>query len=97
MTPFDVDYNPREGYGASKVAAEHVVLDSGMAVSVLRPSRIYGVGAPQPREWVFVKRVLDGRAHVLLAGGGRGINHPTAAGNLADHCLLCNLSALYAA
>jgi nucleoside-diphosphate-sugar epimerase len=67
MKPSDVDFNSREGYGANKVAAEHVVLDSGMAVSVLRPSRIYGIGSPQPLEWVFVKRVLDGRAHVLLA------------------------------
>jgi hypothetical protein len=32
-TTRDVDYNSREGYGADKVAAEHVVLDSGMAVS----------------------------------------------------------------
>jgi nucleoside-diphosphate-sugar epimerase len=37
MTPSDVDYNSGEGYGANKVAAEHVVLDSGMAVRVLRP------------------------------------------------------------
>ncbi len=91
MTPSDVDYNSRQGYGANKVAAEHVVLNSGMAVSVLRPSRVYGVGAARPREWVFVKRVLDGRAHVLLARGGRGINHPTAAGNLAALVGFCAL------
>jgi hypothetical protein len=50
-----------------------------MAVSVLRPSRVHGTGASQPREWVFVKRALDGRRRLLLARGGRGANHPTAA------------------
>jgi nucleoside-diphosphate-sugar epimerase len=89
MTPSDIDYNSREGYGANKAAAEHVLLDSGMAVSVLRPSRIHGTGGKRPREWVFVKRVLDGRRHLLLARGGRGINHPTAAVNLAALVEFC--------
>lgn len=89
MAPSDTDYNSREGYGANKVAAENVLLGSGMAVSVLRPSRIHGVGASRPREWVFVKRALDGRRHVLLARGGRGANHPTAAVNLAALAAFC--------
>ncbi len=89
MTPSDIDYDSREGYGANKVAAEHVLLDSGVAVSVLRPSRIHGVGGTRPREWVFVKRVLDGRRHLLLARGGRGVNHPTAAVNLAALVEFC--------
>jgi nucleoside-diphosphate-sugar epimerase len=89
MAPSDIDYNSREGYGANKVAAEHVLLDSGIAVSVLRPSRIHGVGGARPREWVFVKRVLDGRRYLLLARGGRGINHPTAAVNLAALVEFC--------
>lgn len=89
MRPSDIDYNSREGYGANKVAAERVLLDSAMRVSVLRPSRIHGIGAARPREWVFVKRVLDGRRHLLLADGGRGINHPTAAVNLAALVEFC--------
>ncbi len=89
MTPSDIDYDSPAGYGANKVAAEHVLLDSGMAVSVLRPSRIHGIGGTRPREWVFVKRVLDGRRHLLLARGGRGINHPTAALNLAALVEFC--------
>jgi nucleoside-diphosphate-sugar epimerase len=85
----DIDYDTREGYGPNKVAAENVLLDSGMAVSVLRPSRIHGTGAHRAREWVFVKRVLDGRKHLLLAHGGRGANHPTAAVNLAALAGFC--------
>ncbi len=83
VVPGDRDVNSREGYGRNKVAAEQVLLDSGLPVTVLRPSKIHGQGARPPREWVFVKRVLDRREVVLLAHRGRGIDHPSAAVNIA--------------
>jgi nucleoside-diphosphate-sugar epimerase len=83
VAPGDGDYMTREGYGANKVAAEQVLLDSGLPVSVLRPSKVHGAGAENPREWVFVKRVLDRRPAVLLARRGAGVDHPTAAANIA--------------
>ncbi|MFI6597214.1 NAD-dependent epimerase/dehydratase family protein [Nonomuraea sp. NPDC050536] len=83
LAPLDIDYDSREGYGTNKVAAELVALDSGLPITILRPSRVHGVGAARPREWVLVKRVLDGRRAVLLAGGGSGVVHPTAAANIA--------------
>ena len=83
MAPGAGDHNTREGYGANKVAAEHVLLDSGLPVTVLRPSKIHGSGARQPREWVFVKRVLDRRTAVFLAGRGEGVDHTSAAANIA--------------
>ncbi len=83
MAPGDGDYNSPEGYGANKVAAEQVLLDSGAPVTVLRPSKIHGEGATPPREWVFVKRVLDQRPAVFLARRGAGVDHPTAAANIA--------------
>ena len=73
----------REGYGANKVAAEQVLLDSGCSVTVLRPSKIHGPGSRQPREWVFVERVLDRRPAVFLAHRGAGVDHTTAAANIA--------------
>jgi nucleoside-diphosphate-sugar epimerase len=76
-------YDSAEGYGANKVAAEQVLLDSGRPVTVVRASKVHGEGAAPAREWVFVRRVLDGRRAVLLADGGRGVDHPTAAANLA--------------
>lgn len=72
-----------EGYGSHKVAAEQTVLDSGLPVTVLRPSKIHGPGGSHPREWFFVKRCLDRRPAVLLADRGRGIDQTTAAANLA--------------
>ena len=84
MAPSDSDdFDSRDGYGACKVAAEQVLLDDGHPVTVLRPSKVHGPGATRPLEWIFVKRVLDGRDVVLLAGRGRGIDHPSAAENVA--------------
>ena len=83
VAPGDADYATREGYGANKVAAEQVLLDSGLPVTVLRPSKVHGAGAENPREWVFVKRVLDRRPAVFLARRGSGVDHTTAAVNIA--------------
>jgi nucleoside-diphosphate-sugar epimerase len=83
MAPGDGDYTTAEGYGANKVAAEQVLLDSGCPVTVLRPSKIHGPGSRSPREWVFVKRVLDRRPAVFLAHRGEGVDHTTAAANIA--------------
>lgn len=44
MAPGTMDYRSRDEYGANKVAAEQVLLDSGLPVSVLRPSKIHGEG-----------------------------------------------------
>jgi nucleoside-diphosphate-sugar epimerase len=65
------------------VAAEEVLLDSGYPVTVLRPSKVHGAWSRRPREWVFVKRILDGRAVVVLAERGGGVDHPSAAANIA--------------
>ena len=77
------DYRSAEGYPAGKVAAEQVLLDSGAPVTVLRPSKVHGPGSRQPREWVFVKRALDRRPVLFLARRGAGVDHPTAAANIA--------------
>jgi nucleoside-diphosphate-sugar epimerase len=79
----DIDYRSHDGYGANKVAAERVLLDSGHPVTVLRPSRVHGEGASKPDEWVFVKRVLDRREVLVLARGGRGVDQTSAAANIA--------------
>ncbi|GGN59135.1 hypothetical protein GCM10010112_13760 [Actinoplanes lobatus] len=50
---------------------------------MLRPSKVHGEGAVPARTWWFVKRVLDRRPAVLLAGRGRGVDHPSAAVNIA--------------
>jgi nucleoside-diphosphate-sugar epimerase len=81
--PGDGDYTTREGYAANKIAAEQVLLGSGRQVTVLRPSKVHGAGGSRPREWFFVKRVLDRRPALVLARRGAGVDHTTAAANVA--------------
>ena len=76
-------FDSPEGYGSNKVAAEHVLLDSGHPVTVVRASKVHGEGASPAREWVFVRRVLDKRQAVFLASSGAGVDHTTAAANTA--------------
>lgn len=83
VAPGNGDYTSREGYGPNKVAAEHILLDSGLPVSVIRPSKVHGVGSVRPREWYFAKRALDRREHLLVRNNGKNVDHPTAAVNLA--------------
>jgi len=83
LAPAGGDHDTRAGYGPNKVAAEQVLLDCGLPVTVLRASKVHGAGARRPREWVFVKRVLDHRSVLLLARGGAGVDHPGAAVNVA--------------
>lgn len=77
------DYMSREGYGASKVAAELELLSTGYPVSIVRASKVHGAGASRPREWVFVRRILDRRPAVFLTQAGSGTDHTTAAVNTA--------------
>jgi nucleoside-diphosphate-sugar epimerase len=86
---FSGNYDSREGYGPNKVAAERVLLDAGWPVTILRPSRIHGVGSARPREWFIVRRILDGRTRIPLAHGGQTANGPTAATNLAALSAVC--------
>ena len=82
-------YNSADGYAANKVAAEQVLLDSGLPVSVLRLGLVHGIGGNAAREWFVVRRVLDGRRRIPLAHRGRSADHPTAAANLARLVITC--------
>ncbi|RPE82492.1 MULTISPECIES: NAD-dependent epimerase/dehydratase family protein [unclassified Curtobacterium] len=84
VTAGDGDPTSRDGYGAAKVASEQVLLDHGAPVTVLRPSKVYGIGIGRPREWFVVRRVLDGRERILLADHGRGVDHTTAASGIGS-------------
>lgn len=57
-----------ETYSTRKVAMEQRLLDAlRCPVAVLRPCAVHGVASRHPREWWFVKRLLDGRRVVPLA------------------------------
>ncbi|HEY3543529.1 MAG TPA: NAD-dependent epimerase/dehydratase family protein [Gaiellaceae bacterium] len=73
-----------ETYSTQKAALEQTVLDGPLPATVIRPCAIYGVGSELPRELFFLKRVLDGRTHVVLTSNGESRFHTTSVENIAE-------------
>lgn len=72
-------------YSTRKVALERVLLDHARCpVTVLRPAAIHGIGSKHPREWWFIKRMLDKRGIIPLAFEGRSRFHTTSTLNIAE-------------
>ncbi|MBO9554384.1 NAD(P)H-binding protein [Cellulomonas sp.] len=75
----------RGSYATGKVALEHAWLRAAdVPATVLRPGAIHGPGCRQPREWTFVKRVLDGRDVRVLAYDGASRFHTTSTQVIAE-------------
>lgn len=74
-----------ENYSTKKVALERRLLDGAeRPVAILRPAAIHGPHSTHPREWWFVKRMLDGREAIPLCFNGRSRFHTTAVANIAE-------------
>jgi len=74
-----------ETYSTRKVALENLLRDKAVVpLTILRPAAISGPHSLHPREWWFVKRMLDGRKAIPLAYEGRSRFHTTSAPNLAE-------------
>jgi nucleoside-diphosphate-sugar epimerase len=72
-------------YSTRKMALERRLLNRARCpVTVLRPCAVHGPGSQHPREWWFVKRMLDGRRRIPLAHGGSSRFHTSSAANLAE-------------
>ncbi len=82
LAPGAGDHDSREGYGPNKVAAERLLLDSGLPVTVLRAVQGARPGARDPREWVFVLGLFAGRRTLPVAHPD-AVDHTTAAANTA--------------
>jgi nucleoside-diphosphate-sugar epimerase len=71
---------------------ERHVLDLGESgvynTSYFRYPAIYGPRQPNPTDWSVIKRVLDGRTHMILPDSGLMIGSRCAARNAAQHILL---------
>ena len=71
-------------YSTRKIALERHLLDEAAApVMILRPCAIHGVGSRRPREWWFVKRILDCRRAIPLAYRGTSRFHTSSTANIA--------------
>jgi nucleoside-diphosphate-sugar epimerase len=72
-------------YSTRKIALERMLLDeAAVPVTILRPAAIHGPGSIHPREWWFVKRILDGRKAIPLADRGASWFHTSSAANIAE-------------
>src|SRR5580704_2938445 len=82
-THLTVDPGPTT-YSTRKIALERHMLDeSAVPVTILRPCAIHGMGSRHPREWWFVKRILDRRPAIPLAYRGTSRFHTSAVANIA--------------
>jgi len=71
-------------YSTRKIALERHLLDEAAApVTILRPCAIHGLGSRHPREWWFVKRILDHRRAIPLAYRGLSRFHTSSVANIA--------------
>ena len=74
-----------ETYSTRKIRMEERALDLfGDHATILRPCAIYGPQSRHPREWWFVKRMLDGRPVIPLARAGRSQFQTTNADLIGD-------------
>lgn len=72
-------------YSTRKVALENLLLDKAeIPLTILRPAAIHGPGSIHPREWWFVKRILDGRPAIPLAYDGKSRFHTSSVRNIAE-------------
>lgn len=55
---------------AKIVATEDVVFTHHPSATLFRYPLIYGPGQINPREWLIVRRILDGRRRIIVADGG---------------------------
>ncbi|MBD2841453.1 Rossmann-fold NAD(P)-binding domain-containing protein [Erythrobacter rubeus] len=67
-------------YSTRKVRMENRALELfGDRATILRPCAVHGPWSRHPREWWFVKRLLDGRVRIPLLLGGESVFHTTTA------------------
>ena len=72
-------------YSTRKVALEQTLLQRARRpTTILRPFAIHGPGSTHPREWWFVKRILDGRRRIPLAYNGESRFQTSATVNIAE-------------
>ena len=69
------------------VLTEEAVLRHQPEATHFRYPFVYGPRQPVPREWMIVKRILDGRPHIILPDGGLTLHHFGYGENLANAIL----------
>ncbi|MPY94035.1 MAG: NAD-dependent epimerase/dehydratase family protein [Acidimicrobiia bacterium] len=82
------DDEAEERFGRLIAQTEETVFAHHPTATVFRYPYVYGPYQLVPREWSVVRRVLDGRTHILVPDGGTALSTHGWAGNLAQAVLL---------
>lgn len=89
-TPLSDD--PNNVYAYNKILCERVILEAqnegGFPATILRLAAVYGPHDYEPREWFFVRRILDGRKRIALPGTGEDLFHRVYVRNVAAGVVL---------
>ena len=75
-----------KGYRVART--EGFVFEAQPEATHFRYPWVYGPRQPAPREWLIVRRILDGRPHLILPDGGLSLSHFGYVENLAHALLL---------
>lgn len=79
--------DPALRFSRRLVKAEEAVFAHHPGATVFRFPMVYGPNNPRPHEWSIVRRVRDGRPHMVLPDGGLQIHSRCAARNAAAFVL----------
>jgi len=82
----DVPEEDEKGYRI--VRTEEAVFAAHPAATHFRYPYVYGPYQLTPREWIVVRRVLDGRDHIVVADDGLTLHHHGYTENIAHALLL---------
>ncbi len=77
-----------DGKGYRVLKSEEVVFEAHPDATHYRYPYIYGRYQIAPREWSIVRRILDGRKHLIIPDAGLSITHFGGAANMGHAVLL---------
>jgi nucleoside-diphosphate-sugar epimerase len=80
---------PVNDKAAKILETEHAVFAAHPTATHLRYPVVYGPNQLLPREWMIVRRALDGRRHLILPDGGLYLGSAVYVANAAHAVLLC--------
>lgn len=84
--------DPNNVYTYNKTLCERVILEAqsggDFPATILRLAAVYGPYDYEPREWFFVRRILDGRKRIALPGTGADLFHRLYVQNVAAGVVL---------
>ncbi len=79
--------DPAQQFSLRLAEAEAMVFDCHPEATVLRYPILYGPNNTRPQEWSVIRRVRDGRRHMVLPDGGMHVHTRCASRNAAAYVL----------